>query len=191
LLINEITGENMTISKQTIKKLYIHNQDAFCEVYNEYRPAVYYVIQSIVMDAETAKELVQDTFIKMWNNIYQFDYNTNFTAWLLSIAKNTAKDFLRKKVPLEYIDENQLECPMKKTVLNEFTIDAAGILNEVEYEVLFLSIIYNFKRKEVAEILDKPLGTILRLYKQGLDKLRDFYQTESKTTTNKEKEKNK
>lgn len=177
----------MTVSKQTIKKLYMHNQDAFCEVYNVYRPVVYYIIKSIVKDIETAKELVQDTFIKMWNNIYQFDYDSNFNAWLLSIAKNTAKDFLRRKVPLEYIDESQLECPMKKTILNEFSIDAAGILNETEYEVLVLSIVYNFKRKEVAQILDRPLGTILRLYKQSLDKLRDFYQTERKTDKEKEK----
>lgn len=167
----------MIASKQLIKKLYTHNQDAFCEIYNIYHNLVYYVIYSIVKDKEATQELVQDTFVKMWNNIYMFDYNSNFKAWLLTIAKNTARDYLRVNKSVELVEEVELagNCRYMKD-LYEFNTDTYGILSEFEYNVIVLSLVYNMKRREVAEYLERPLGTILRVYKEAITKLKKLYE---------------
>jgi len=171
----------MTINKQTLNKLYTHNQDAFKEVYDKFFRIVYYVIYSIVKDREVAEELVQDTFVKMWNNIHLFNIDTNFQAWLLSIAKNIAKDFLRSKKPVQLIEEMQIVCnSMHTKVLYEFNTDVNGVLSELEYDIIVLTVVYNLKRREVAEYLNKPLGTVLRVYKEALDKLKKLYGVNNK-----------
>jgi RNA polymerase sigma-70 factor (ECF subfamily) len=167
--------------KDVINKLYTYNQDAFRSVYEKYSKLVYYVIKKLVRDGEVAKELSQDTFVKMWKKIHSFDQNSNFQAWLLTIAKNTARDYLRCKKKIELCDEDVIKSnyfPQK--LFDEFDLDCKGILNELEYSIIILSAVYHLKRKEVAEILGKPLGTILRVHNEATDKLKAFYNLNDK-----------
>src|SRR5690606_34782931 len=124
---------------------------------------------------EATEELVQDTFLKMWNNIDSYLSNTNFRAWLLTIAKNTAKDYLRTRKIFYPLDDETVSSHRYMSMLNEFNVDANKVLSDLEYDVVVLTIIYNLKRREVADVLERPTGTITRVYSESIKKLKKFY----------------
>lgn len=164
----------MLLNKHLIYELKKNNQEAFDIIYKEYHKLVFYVIYSKVKDVEVTKELVQDCFLKMWNNVHLYKNNNNFKAWLLTIAKNVALDYIKTKKDIYPLEEDIQDCRLP-SMLNEFNIDARRILSEFEYNVVVLTIVYNLKRKEVADLLDKPLGTITRTYSDAIKKLKTFY----------------
>lgn len=165
----------MPASRYLIKELQQHSHDAFDIVYEKYHRLVFYVIYAIVHDVEATKELVQDSFLKMWNNIKSYQLNTNFKAWLLTIAKNTAKDYLRTKKDYSILDIDVLSNQEHMSIFSEFKLDAKQVLTDLEYNVVALTIVYNLKRREVALALDKPLGTVSRVYSDAIKKIKEFY----------------
>lgn len=165
----------MSANKILIKEIKKRNTDAFDKIYKEYHGLIFYVISRKVNDREVIKELVQDTFLKMWNNIESYRQNKNFRAWLTTIATNTALDYLRSlKVHYKLDDEavGQLDSNL---AINEFYIDAKSVLSEIEYDIVVLIVVYNLKRREVAEILERPISTITRIYGNAINKLKEYY----------------
>lgn len=166
----------MPANTQLIKELQNHNYEAFDIIYEQFHKLVFYVIYSIAKDVESTKELVQDTFLKMWNNIHTFKLNTNFKAWLLTIAKNAAKDYLKTRKEHFSLEGDVLSNQEHMSKFSEFNMDAKQVLNEFEYDVITLILIYNLKRREVADVLERPIGTISRVYSEALQKLKKFYE---------------
>ena len=168
----------MSIDKDWIKELQKGNQEALEIVYDKYYRLVFYIANYITNDKEVSEELVQDTFLKVWNNAASFKFNTNFKSWITTIAKNTAIDYRRSKKQYYLLDTDK-ECDLKNNnKLCEYGIDARKVLSKLEYDVLAFTIIYNLKRREVAKLLNKPTGTISRVYFDGINKLRDFYKND-------------
>src|SRR5580698_6338138 len=71
--------------------------DSFAALVDRYMPMVYKFTYRYVGNADMANDIVQDVFIKVWKNIHKFDQKKNFKTWLLTIAKNTALDAVKKK----------------------------------------------------------------------------------------------
>ena len=87
-----------------IKRLKNHDEEDFDYCYENYKNLVYFQIIKLVKNRELAEELLQDTFLKMYQNIDKFD-GKYFKAWLLKIANNIAISELRKKkTTIEYND---------------------------------------------------------------------------------------
>lgn len=61
-----------------IRELKLKNEKAFDIIYKEYYKLVFYVINQIVNDYETANELTSDTFVDLYNHIEQHDVNKSF-----------------------------------------------------------------------------------------------------------------
>lgn len=135
----------------------------------------FYIVNYITNDKEVSKELVQDTFLKVWNNAKSFKINTNFKSWLSTIAKNTAIDYKRTVKDVFILDIDVESDPSSSKMLSDYGMDARNVLTKLEYDVVVLTIIYNLKRREVADILDKPLGTITRVYSTAIKKLKKLY----------------
>src|SRR5690606_24842811 len=74
------------------------NEKAFSRLYTMYSKAMYGIIYSIVLDENTAEEVLQDVFIKVWNNASTYSIEKGrFYTWLLNIARNTANDATHTK----------------------------------------------------------------------------------------------
>jgi RNA polymerase sigma-70 factor (ECF subfamily) len=166
----------MESEKVLIKKLFTQNQDAFQEIYEIYKRLVEFVIYRIVKDKEAVKELVQDTFIKVWKNIHSFQIDSNFQAWILTIAKNCARDYLKTNKGFDFINDIEIVSNyFSEKKLYEFYIDVKGILTDFECDVLVYTMICNMTRQELADYLKRPLGTVLRTYYETINKLRVLY----------------
>ena len=82
----------MKITKSLIEKLKQKDEEAFEIVYNEYEKLIYYIAFSITRNKENAEEVVQDTFLRMFNSIDNYTDKGKFKEWLTEIARNISKN---------------------------------------------------------------------------------------------------
>jgi len=86
--------------KQTEEELVLHlkSSDAkrFEIVYDYFSSALYGIINKILDNEEQAQDLLQETFLKVWNNSASYNqHKSRLFTWMLNIARNTAIDYIR------------------------------------------------------------------------------------------------
>lgn len=109
-------------------------------------------------------------------SIHMYQPKYPFKNWILTIAKNLAIDFLRKKQfttileleDVEYIVPSKDISPQLALEINE----QLNKMTDIERHIFLLHIVDDLKHKEIAAILDKPLGTILWHYQKALKKVK-------------------
>lgn len=137
-------------------------------------------------NAEDAEDLVQETYFKAYKYYDKFQEGTNFRAWLFKILKNTFINSYRKKqsIPpqsdfadIEESFESRLSDQGTRGVKSPEQELLEGVLDEdvqramdglpVDYRMaVVLADLEGFSYKEIAEILDVPVGTVMsRLYR--------------------------
>lgn len=163
----------------------------FDRLTNQFLPAVYRFVFSLVKNQADAEDITQETFVKAWRNFYQFDRQRNFQAWIFTIAKNVAFDWLKKKSPTpfsQFDDDNGGNQLVDKLIDTEplpsellERVDATKVLTEalnklaVEKRlVVLLYHYYDYNFKEIAEIISEPIDSVKSRYRRALQTLRDI-----------------
>lgn len=147
---------------------------AFDCVYEHTHKSAYFAILYIVHDKMYAEDILQETFVKAISSLAQYTAGTNFTAWLCSIARSLALNHLKKhrrEVPTDFEEEAYKFGTGEAHIPYIFDL-AARVLAEDEYEILMLCQISGYKRREVAEMLGIPIGTVTWKNNEALKKLR-------------------
>ena len=75
-----------------VEQIINKDESTFDQIYSEYNKLVFYVIYQIVKDQEITKDLVQETFLTVYNKIDQYN-GGNFKYWILQIAKHLAINY--------------------------------------------------------------------------------------------------
>ena len=149
--------------------------------------ALYNTAYRMTRNAEDAEDLVQETYLKAYRYYDKFEEGTNFKAWLFKIMKNTFINNYRKKqqaptlsdfAEIEESFENQvsedasrpgLKNPEEELLENVLDQDVQGALDKLppDYRmVVILADLEGFSYKEIADILEVPVGTVMsRLYR--------------------------
>ncbi|UAY53095.1 RNA polymerase sigma factor [Ferruginibacter albus] len=155
---------------------------SFEYLYDNYCGSLYGIIMKIIGDKEIADEVLQDVFLNVWKRIESYDplKGTLFT-WMLSISRNLAIDYMRSKAHKKH----QRNCLLSEEIFfcsNVFSvninIDTIGIKKAIgklspEYENLIDMVYFKgFTQREIAEILEIPLGTVKTKLKRSLIQLR-------------------
>ncbi|ASN06344.1 RNA polymerase sigma factor [Virgibacillus necropolis] len=152
-----------------------NNLEEFKQLYREHKKDVFAMALSILRDFELAEDVLQEVYIKLFQYKKQNEI-TNVKAWLVSVSRNTALDLYRKKKReltgfddgyferLEYLSED----PLDKMVLAKYL----ELLDSGERQIVILKDISGMKHKEIAKIVEMPLGTVLWKYRVVLNKLR-------------------
>ena len=70
---------------------------AFTALYNQYSGSIYKLCQGYTGDASLAQDMLQETFIRVWNNMQDFRGDAKWSTWIFRIAVNTCLTWLRKK----------------------------------------------------------------------------------------------
>ncbi len=121
-----------------------------------------------------ADDCFQNTFLKLYTNPPKFREEEHIKAWLLRVAINECKNFIRdnrKTVPLDSVP------PVVQPNSDDFRdISWALMRLEPEYrEVLYLYYVEQYKVKEIAGILDKNPNTVKTMLSRGRKKLKKIY----------------
>lgn len=147
--------------------------DSFNLIFEKYRYLVYYVSYDVLKNEEESKDIVNETFLKMYENRRSFLNETKLKYFLMVTAKNLAINRYNKlKNYLSYSDDINGENDSELSLYLEKFKD---ILDEEEYKYLVLHIIYEFSFREIAKANKLTTSQVSSKYQRGIKKLRDFY----------------
>ena len=83
---------------QLVALLRSGSREGFNYLYKNYAAVLYGTILKIVHDEETARDVLQEAFVKIWNNIEQYDTGKGrIYTWILNVSRNAAIDKLRSR----------------------------------------------------------------------------------------------
>jgi len=145
--------------------------------YNETKRTVFFSILSIVKDTSAVEDLMQDTYVKFLENINKYT-ETNINAYLSTMAHNIAINYYNKEKRLvhdeEIIDYQQAPEGLSKEDKYQYieVMEMLKDLDDISREVVILHTINDLKFKEIAKIIDKPLGTVLWIYNKAIKDLK-------------------
>jgi len=167
--------------KEIVTLLQEKKQKGIDLLYKNYGNYLFGIISKIVPRYDYAEIVLQDTFLKVWNNINKFDNQKGiFKTWIVSIARNTSIDKLRSKhyrhsqrfLNLENIP-NEKEAVLHNTLLDDIDIQNSLLKLDNKYsEIIELKYFEGYTIKETAEILNLPLGTVKSRIRKGYLEMR-------------------
>ena len=161
---------------ELVKQLQNGNIEAFDDIYYQTKNIVYYSIFIILKDCQLSEDIMQDTYLKALSKIHSYRRKAHFKSWLVTIAKNLAINEFnrRKREMLIDIGENEyIFGSCASTAENEVLINQIfTVLSDDEKEVVMLHVIGDLKHREIAKLLNKPIGTITWLYNKAIKKLK-------------------
>lgn len=171
------------ISDEKLIFSYIQGEGkAFEELLGRYLPLVYGFARKYTGNPDTAADIAQETFVKVWKNIRKFKHTEKFRPWLFTIAKNTALDWLRKREDLSlsvFEDEETGEIKFASKERNP------GVLMDINNKAakarnILAGLPQNYKAvvemhdeeeltfREIAETLKEPLNTVKSRYRRAI-----------------------
>jgi RNA polymerase sigma-70 factor (family 1) len=124
--------------KELLIQLKNGDDDAFEEIYRMYSHRLYVNLLRLVKSEDLAMDLLQDLYLKLWNNRSTIDTEKNIGSYLFSIAKNLAIDFFRKAA-------------RESNLKNHLIAVGTELYNHVD-DVFF--------HKETAKILDQAISAL-------------------------------
>ena len=71
---------------------------AFSTLVKQYQRPIYAIVRKMVISHDDADDIVQDVFVKVWNNLDKFKGDSVLFTWIYRIATNEALQFLRKRL---------------------------------------------------------------------------------------------
>ncbi len=171
--------------REIARRLKNREQEALGSLYDRYGRLAYSIILRVVKNSAVAEDLVQETFLRVWNRVAAFDEEKGALGpWVMTVARNRAIDYLRSvdgrmaKSTYELSGNEQpaMFGDLEKDMLNS---DRARILrtafqklNQNQKTVLELAYFEGLSQTEMAEKMQQPLGTIKTWVRSGLQALR-------------------
>jgi RNA polymerase sigma-70 factor (ECF subfamily) len=159
---------------------------AMAELYDRYGRLAYSLIVRIVRDAALAEDLVQETFLRVWNRAHAFDEQRGALGpWLLAVARNRAIDYLRStdgRMARSGFELIEMENPalfanLEREILSSDQArrirEALTKLNPTQRNVIELAYFEGLSQSEMAEKMGQPLGTIKTWVRTALRNLRE------------------
>jgi len=154
-------------------------------LYDMYSSSLYGIIYRIVQHEEIAEDLLQETFVKIWNSFSSFDSSKGrLFTWMANIARNLSIDKIRSKDfrnnsknqdienSVNFIDEK------RSSAINPDTLGVKELVSKLKPDqksILDLVYFRGFTHVEAAEELGIPLGTVKTRLRMAIIMLRKYF----------------
>ena len=169
------------------------DENALGELYDRYGRLVFSISLNSISDPSLAEEITQDVFLRLWKNAssYRSEYG-KVATWIASITRNRAIDEIRRMnvrpesrlTSWEFTDlelrENSLDVESQIELLQQQNRVRRAIsqLPEEQRQVLALAYFQGYTHREIAEIMNQPLGTVKTRIRLAMNKLRSSLEYE-------------
>ncbi|MGB0175328.1 MAG: RNA polymerase sigma factor [Acholeplasmataceae bacterium] len=160
-----------TLSKYVIQ-FQKEDYKLFDRFYEETSQQVFFTIKKYIKDGMTVEDIMQDVYVKFLKKIKKIDIHQNIKSYLTTMARNASIDYLRKHNPVEYDDQHVYEV-YDDQMMNEDYLWLLDTLPPNEKDIVYLHVIEEQKFKDIAIIVDEPLGTVLWRYKKAMTTLKE------------------
>lgn len=188
LLVLYISRPLSTIKKISLSEedlvLSLKNKDklAINALYDMYSGSLLGVISRIIQQTEIAEDILQETFIKIWNSAESYDSSKGrLFTWMMNIARNLSIDKLRSKDFKNSVKNHDIENNVdfidaqKKVSFNSDTLGIKEMVTALKPEYTsILNMVYfkGYTHMEAAEELNLPLGTVKTRIRMAIMELR-------------------
>ena len=166
------------ITYSVIKKLCSPSKEemnrSFNIIFEKYRYLVYTVAYDILKNVEESKDIVNETFLKMYEKRAKFTNEGDLKYYLLVIARNLSINRSKQlQYHLSYSDDMAGKNDDKDVSL--YLEKFKRVLDREEYKYLVLHIVYGFTFLEIAKANHLTTSQVSSKYQRGIKKLRDYY----------------
>ena len=178
------TSAPNSTEEELIVALRSGNQQSFGKFYNRFAQVLYGTIMTWINDAHVAENLLQDAFVKAWANRETYDpAKGRLFTWLYNITRNVCIDYYRSrqyKKGKASILSNDLVLMKNTKQVNQMP-DTIGVrklldlLRKEEKQVVELMYFKGFTQKEIARLMDMPLGTVKTRMSMAIKNLRSLF----------------
>lgn len=141
---------------------------------------IFRVAQYLTRNRTEAEDLTQETFAEALRSFHRYRKDTNCRAWLVTILYHLNSKRLRKSGQLKLVENNEeqiaqtvaFEPPISQQITDEEVLQALERIPEQFRHVVVLTDVEDFSYKEVAALLNAPIGTVMSRLARGRKLLR-------------------
>jgi len=181
-------------------------QAAFNQIYKRYKSPIFYMaLRYVKMNEETAEDLTQEIFVKIWEKVKSYDHTVAFSTWFYNLAKNHLIDHKRRhKVEVlsmetlrsEYggdEDANEIAFQLEDKSADTFkevlkgeraiaVLDALnnGVKNEEAKQIITLIFFEDMPYEKVAKQMKLPEGTVKNMMFRAKNQMKEYLSKKSK-----------
>lgn len=162
------------------------NQKSFRLLYEYLAPILLKTIKRKIygIPSHMAKDILQDIFVKLFSKLHSYKSGSSFTAWAISIAVHHAIDLSRKRKPDVILSENVeiYDSGVSESLYESFqygtvpVVDVFDLTNKyldnTSKRIIIGKYFVGLKQKEIAEKMNKPIGSISGLQLHAIEQLR-------------------
>ncbi len=169
----------MSINEKVILDLKLKKKYAFDIVYQEYYRLVYYIALDITRDEQVSQDVLQETFIKLMNDISNYQEKGSFKQYLASIAKSCALNGYKKRKQ----NKETLQVPLDASYNEDYskfelTITLNKLLSPEEAKIVYKKVVLEDSFQDIADELNQTLGVIQAKYYRAMKILKKHYEEE-------------
>ena len=161
-----------------VKSALSGNEGAYKKLVDKYDRPIFFHIKKMIREQELVEDLVQEVFMKAFNNLSTYSHEYAFSTWLYRIATNHTIDYLRKKklqtlsindpyktkdgeIEIQLPDESfATDQPIMRKERKHIVQEAIAELPEKYRAVIRMRHMDELSYQEISEELDLPLGTV-------------------------------
>ncbi|WP_290838313.1 RNA polymerase sigma factor [Flavobacterium sp.] len=157
--------------------------EAFRELMSRYKRPLYNHVRSIVIDHDDANDVLQNTFIKVFQYLDKFKGESKLFTWIYRIATNEAITFLKQRARKSGISNEALQSKMVDNLQADVNYDgdeialklqkAVAILPEKQQLVFKMKYFQELKYEEISEILGTSVGALKASYHHAVKKIEE------------------
>lgn len=158
--------------------------EAFRKLVHDYKRPLYSHIRSIVLDHDDADDVLQNTFVKVFQFLSGFKGESKLFSWMYRIATNEAITFLNQKAKKNGVSSEALQSKMVEKLEADIHYDgsemelrlqkAVSLLPEKQQLVFKMKYYQEMKYEEISEILGTSVGALKASYHHAVKKIEDY-----------------
>jgi RNA polymerase sigma-70 factor (ECF subfamily) len=154
------------MDSQILRDAISGDRDALSSLINKYKDIAFNLAISIVKNQEDAKDIIQESFLKVLENIHKFRNDSKFSTWLYKIVYNQSIGLVQKKGKMEFLDlsKDSIAHQMFDTDIEidryEALYNAIDQLAEAEYTLIQLYYMAEKSIKDIHQITGMSVSNI-------------------------------
>lgn len=171
------------LSDQAILKKFSESRDknyAFSQLVEKYSEPLYWSVRKRVKNHENTDDIVQNTWIKVWNNLHQFKGNSALFTWIYKIGQNETYTFLSSAYQRNYfptdnpIIDKSTDNNLTGEEIEKMLFNAMESLPPKQQIVFQMKYFDDLKFKEIAKYLDTSVGALKASYHHAVKKIETY-----------------
>jgi len=161
------------------------DSSALAELYEKTKDAVYAYALSFLKNSYDAEDVLHDLYVSIWRSAAQYRARGKPMAWILTITRNLCMSKFRAQKRISDLPEEDWEPYLSAndsiSIEDRLLLEACmKQLSREESEIVMLHAVSGVKHRDIAELMNFPLSTVLSKYHRALKKLRAILEKEDK-----------